>query len=204
MIGGITVVGCVTGTHLIADINIAVPHKIAVYIPAEQVLRSKDLHRSLQTHRIMKLDGGSALRTDLGATVPTRQADNARIAQLEAENKQLRRELAEVQARETALHQALGNLGSLASTLSGIQGTLGRLEGQVGQPVLIQGGLAAAGGAQAPSGVVGGEAPTFMPSQITPDNVETSIQVQTETAKESNVSGARSKLREMREKASGG
>lgn len=201
MFGGITVVGCVTGTHLIADINVAVPHKIAVFIPAEQVLRSKDLHRSLQTNRIMKLDGGSALRTDLGATSP-RQADNARIAQLEAENKQLRRELEQVQAREAGLHQVLSSLGG---QLTGIQGALGRLEAQgpVREGVRAL-GIYPATEMQVQSEVVGGEAPTFMPSQITPDDVETSIQVQTETAKDSNLSGARSKLRELRGKTGSG
>jgi len=204
MIGGITVVGCVTGTHVIEDIKIVVPHKIAVHIPAELVLRSKDLHRSLQGHRIMKLDGGSGLRSEApagsAATAARHQADAAQVATLLAENKKLRQELREVQAQSDGLRQVLASLGG---QLSGIQGALGRLETQGAQapaPVHI---ITTAGQAPVVSQLeaVGGEAPTFIPGQIAPSGVEASIQVRTETAKDSNLSDARSKLREMRQKA---
>jgi len=197
MLGGISVVGCVTGTHIIADIGIAVPHKIAVHIPAELLLRSKDLHVALQQGRIMKLDGGSALRVD---NKPSHKSEAALIARLEAENKKLRRELQEAQNREAGLHQVLTSLGG---QLSGIQGALGRLETR--QPVIQQvlatpGGLAANVEASEFE-VVGGAAPTFMPEQIAPTNAETSIQVKHEEASQSNVSDARNKLREMRKKS---
>ncbi len=195
MVGGISVVGCVTGTHIIGDINVVVPHRVAVFLTAEQVLRSKDLHRALQQGSIMKLDGGSALRSEpVGVSAP---ADSTRVAQLEAEIKHLRRELEAALNREAGLQQVFASLGG---QLAGIQGALGRLETR--GPTF---------GAQGPNnaaavnrGVVGGSAPVFIPSQITPDVVESSIQVETSESGESTVTDARSRLRELRKKTEAG
>lgn len=203
MTGGISVVGCVTGTHVIADISVCVPHRIAVFIPAEQVLRSKDLHRGLQQGHIMKLDGGSALRQD--APQPTGPDLSSVVARLEAENKQLRLELEVMRsdlevtrARESGLQQAFAIFGG---QLAGIQGALGRLESK--EPVIQRVGGPSVATAPIPRGVVGGAAPVFIPSQITPETDDVSIQIATAESGESPVSDARTKLREMRRKAEG-
>ena len=44
--GDVTVMGLVSETHIIEDIGIVVPRNVAVTIPADLVLLSKDLHRA--------------------------------------------------------------------------------------------------------------------------------------------------------------
>lgn len=197
MVGGISVVGCVTGTHIIGDINVVVPHRVAVFISAEQVLRSKDLHRALQQGRIMKLDGGSALRVESSGAPPS--SDSTRVAQLEAEIQHLRRELEAALNREAGLQQVFASFGG---QLAGIQGALGRLETRA--PVTVGASAQNVSGNAAGRGVVGGSAPVFIPSQITPDVSESSIQVETSESGESSVTDARSRLRELRKKAEAG
>lgn len=194
MTGGIDVVGLVTGTHFIADIQVAVPQNIAVHIPAEQVLRSKDLYRSLQQRCIMKLDGGNALRSDSPPSVASKPSNEleAENKRLEAENKLLKVELELALARAASLQQVFASFGG---QLAGIQGALGRLESK--EPSV----RSVMSVAMPTTHSVAGDAPVFIPSQIAPkDTGDVSIQVTTSESGESSVSDARTKLREMRRK----
>lgn len=210
MIGDIVVAGLVTGTHVIEDIRVAVPHKVAVRIPANDALRSKDLWRGISQGRLFKLDGGSGLHA---TPAPSQAANASRISQLEAqnaelrdENKKLRREVATANARYEGLQQVLTGL---QGQLHGIQGALGRL-GDL--PAALQGmvmvtpqhGMAASVAPGLPvddGGVVGGEAPKFIPESIKPKEATTQIQVKSETTDGTNLSAAASRLKELRKKA---
>lgn len=209
MIGDIVVAGLVTGTHVIEDIRVAVPHKVAVRIPANDALRSKDLWRGISQGRLFKLDGGSGLHA---TPAPSQAANASRISQLEAqnaelrdENKNLRREVEAANARYEGLQQVLTGL---QGQLQGIQGALGRL-GDL--PAALQGmvmvtpqhGMAApvAPVSAEDSGVVGGEAPKFIPESIKPKEATTQIQVKSETTDGTNLSAAASRLKELRKKA---
>lgn len=56
--GGIRVTKPISGEpHLIRDIQVSVPHRVSVYIPADKVINSKDLHRDLATGAIFQLSG---------------------------------------------------------------------------------------------------------------------------------------------------
>jgi hypothetical protein len=192
MTGGITVAGVVTGTHIIEDIRVAVPHKMAVYIPAEQALRSKDLHRALQQGLLFKLDGGSGLRSDDQPPPEAQPSGTTRFISLEQENKRLMRELDEAHRREEGLKQAIS---ALQEQLGAILKVLGRIEARPDPaPVVVQ-----AGGTVVPlPEVVGGDTPSFIPDEILPKDAETNIRVQKGTAEGSAVIGAASRLRELR------
>lgn len=192
--GEVIVAGLVTGTHIIEDIGVGVPHKIAVRIPADQALRSKDLWRGIQQGKLFKLDGGWGLQAAArGASV-----ESGRIVELEAEVAKLTRELEVERARNAGLQDILSGLSGLSGQLKDVQTSLGELGTR---PIVVQGsGSVAQNGAV---GVVGGEVPTFVPERIRPESAETQIQPTIQTTEKTNVSSAASKLRELKRQNNG-
>lgn len=206
MSGGMTVVGMVGGMHIIADIRVAVPFKIAVNITPEQELRSKDLHRDITQKKILQLNGHRAFPVP----VPhAQQRDNAafvRIGTLEKENKELRRKVQEAERRSQGLQDLLGGL---QAQLGGFQAALGRIESLPGlaQPVVVHAapGTASAPVAAAPvTEAVGGEAPLFIPDEIAPKDAQANIKVADETSTTSNVAVSASKLKALRRQQKAG
>jgi len=205
--GGMTVVGCVTGTHLIEDLKIAVPFRCSVTISAEDVLRSRDLSIAIQQKKVFTLInhmGGLRVRGNPppkalpAAPAAVSRGDSAipelqrALRALEASNK----ELIASRSREGALQDALAANQEL---LKGIQGSLQRIEAK--EPVVVQGGVVA-GTARSSSDVVGGEAPQFIPKKIKPQDVETRITVEKQEGT-ADLDASRSKLRELRRKQQG-
>jgi len=205
MVGGLTVVGIVTGTHVLEDIQVAVPHRVAVYIPAEQALRSKDLYRALGQGRIFKLDGGFR-SAPVGASPPPTPSNELQLRndELERENQRLRQDLGASERRNQGLQQALE---ALHGQLDAILNVLGRIESKDPVPLVLAQGQLVAASAQSKAavvGVVGGDAPAFVPDSIKPADAEVRIQVETSSSKATNVASAASKLREFRKSGSGG
>jgi len=190
--GEIIVAGLVTGTHIIEDIKVAVGHKVAVRIPGELALRSQDLWRGIQQGKLFQLDGGSGLHVSR-APAP----ENVRVAELEAQVRQLRNELEQERHRNAGLQQLL--IG-LQTQIQGVQQVAAT--GQFGYRPVSPANGAPANGAPAVE-VVGGEVPTFLPDRIQPKEAEAQIRTTTETAEKSNVSSAASKLRELKQRTSG-
>lgn len=188
--GGITVVGLVAGTHYIEDIQVSVPHKVAVFIPIDAVVRSKDLYRALGQKAIFKLDGGG-----YDPTPNTPVQDDGRIAELVEANRVLTQQLAEQQVLNSGLQMCLVTIQQQMAT---IQAGVVRLEQRpAGNVMLADPGLVA----KSLSEAVGRDAPMFIPSEITPKNVSTDqIQVSTQTTEGTSLSAAGSKLRELRKK----
>lgn len=198
MVGGLTVVGIVTGTHVLEDIQVAVPHRVAVYIPAEQALRSKDLYRALGQGRIFKLDGG--FRSAPMGTPPPSPSNELQLRndELEKENHRLRQDLGASERRNQGLQQALE---ALHGQLDAILNVLGRIESKDPVPLVLAQGQLVAASAQSKAaavGVVGGDAPAFVPDNIKPADAEVRIKVETSSSKATNVADAASKLRELR------
>lgn len=196
MTGDVMVSGMVTGTHIIEDIGVPVPHQIAVRIPAELAHRSRDLWRGLQQKRLFLLKGGSGLSVTSTPTPtpPAPAAPAAPVANgaLEEENKRLRKELAATKKEATELRKALNNQGE---KLEAILTAIGRLEGK--QAVAVAEGVRAAVEA------VGGEVPLFIPSdKLKPEDAEASIQVKESTSEGASVADAASKLKGLRKKES--
>lgn len=192
MTGEIVVAGLVTGTHLIEDIGIAVPNQVAVRIPADLAMRSKDLWRGIQQGRLFQLHSGAGLHVAKGPT-PT----SNREAQLEAENKRLRGELDAERMRNDGIQSVLDGL---QAQLQGVQMAVGKL-GAAPRVVQVMPSGQVVAPVAAGSEVVGGEVPAFLPERIHPDTAETQIRPATETAEKANVTSAASKLRELKKQS---
>lgn len=184
--GGITVTKTSTGVSFLADIKVYVPHREAVYIPANQALSSVDLHRALNTKEIFQL---LSTLPQQGA-VPQEDLTNAA---LEMENRVLRDQLARSQQQGAALQTSMSSLERQMGEL------MGAVRGLAEAPrTVVQ---VAATGAVVPAQTteaVGGDVPMFLPDNIVPTDAAVHIQVQQSSSSSDKVSAAASKLREMR------
>lgn len=187
--GDYVVAGMVTGTHVIEDIGIPVPHQVAVRIPADLAHRSKDLWRGLQQNRLFLLKGGFSISgAPEGVTIETPEvpAPNNNLVE---ENRRLCQELDSAKKENDALRKTLqAQEGKLEAILTAI-GRLG--EGQV----VIQ-----ATSVKAAAEAVGGEVPMFIPSDVKPKGAESSIQVIESTSEGDSVLDAAQKLKGLRRK----
>jgi hypothetical protein len=188
--GDYVVTGLVTGTHIIEDIKVPVPHQIAVRIPAELAHRSKDLWRGLQQNRLFLLKGGSGLSvvtptTNGPSTAPApapANGDSAEVIRLRQELAASRQENAELRA---SLKAQEGKLEAILVAIS----------------KLGQGGPVTAQGVQAAVEAVGGEAPMFFPSEgIKPKDAKTNITVAEDAQAGASVASAANKLRSLKKK----
>lgn len=194
MQGGMIVVGLTTGGHLIEDIQTHVPHKIAVFIPVDRMLRSKDLYRGLSQNLLFKLDGGTGFPAE-ESTVPNDSL--LRITQLEIENRGLQQELATAKAQNVLLQ---GLLQGLQGQMTALHQGITRLEQKEPTTVIT---VAAGAAVSSVMSEVGTEAPIFLPGEIKPKDAETQIQVERQVSEGSSVGAAGDKLRELRRKANG-
>lgn len=202
MQGGMIVAGLVTGGHFIEDIQVSVPHKVAVWIPAEKALGSKDLYRALGQNLLFKLDGGG-ISADTAPPVDSNES-KVLIAGLESEIRSLKVQNSTLTQQNTLLTQLLTGLQQQMETLS--QG-ITRLEAKPSVVTVTNSpGISTKPAQSTPvvSEVVGGEVPTFLPSTGSLKDVETQINITTQVSEESPVNAANSKLRELRKKSGNG
>jgi hypothetical protein len=193
--GDYVVAGMVTGTHVIEDIKVPVPHQVAVRIPADLAHRSKDLWRGLQQNRLFLLKGGFSVSgapehlsvepPDVAVLGPDLVEENRRLVQeldsAKKENEALRKTLQAQEGKLEAILVAVGRLGE-------------------GQAVVASTGVKAS--SEATSGAVGGEVPMYIPSDgLKPKGAETNIQVVENTSKGTSVTDAAQKLKELRRKS---
>lgn len=203
MKGGFTVTGLVTGGWLVEDIRVSVPHGVAVYIPADQAYKSKDLWRAIQQGRVFPLTGGAGLAVE-PPTTKTLEKDPD-VAELEAENKKLRHQLGETKRQKDALHQSVQSMqGQLNSILS----VLGRIEnGEISVAIVTApqttSSVTLAAAQPEPNLAVGGEVPQFIPDNLSPEDAKASIDVKSEVVEGSSVSSTAKLLRQARSRAKG-
>lgn len=215
MMNGITVIGLVSGSHIIEDIRVTVPYQVAVQISAEMAHRSRDLGQDIQNKKVLQIRGalpaGAVFRG--GGAVPrpaapfsgrkmplATETNVSELRDLKAQIARLHQELAASQEKEEASKAREEKLQTLNF---GLQTTLATMSGQLQaiQSVLedlkkqgIQ--VAAVPGIQ--SFVRGDDdAPIFIPDTFK-DNSKVNIQVKETTAASSGVSNARSALKNLR------
>lgn len=188
--GGITVTKTSTGVTFLQDIKVYVPHREAVYIPANQALSSVDLHRALNTKEIFQLS--STLQQPTLAS-----QDDPMTTALEAENRILRDQLARSQQQGEALRTSMSSLERQMGELVGV------VKGLAEAPRIVQMAPGATIAASAPTEAVGGDVPMFLPDNIVPTDAAVHIQVQQSSSSSDKVSAAASKLREMRKGQTG-
>ena len=173
MTGDTTVFGLVMGTYVIEDIQMDVPHGIAVTIPADKALRSKDLWRGISQRKIFRLGSPSASFNVAPPSVEQMEA-------LRSENQLL---------RDFLTQQAVEYRQALASQEVKMERIL---------TLLAQGSNRGLSQEAKHTEAVGGEAPMFIPSKIRPDDVELHMVAQEETS-ESNLADASEALRRLRQ-----
>lgn len=182
-VGGISVVGLTTGGHFIPDIRVNVPHKCQVWIPIEQYLKSKDLHRAINSGVIFKLDSVMGQQQEVVPSV-----DLAKMAQLELDNQRLKEALELAHSQNLDLQ--LG-MKSLQEQMGTVLSALGRIEAAP-QIATIAPGVTLTSINEA----VGGEAPMFLPD-VSQELGSARINIESSVSGDS-VTGAASKLRALR------
>lgn len=182
----VKVIGLVAGTHLLEDIQMDVPFQTTVVIPAEKACRSKDLWRAISAKQIFQLHSGS----NLGAPSSPVSEWKDKCEQLEKENGELRQKLS---AQDAMLAKQLEELNNLRQEQ---QGKLDMILQMLAKGVPV--GTAPASGFS--HIVVSEGVPTFIPSTITPENVETRIEANQTEAENPGLSGAAKTLRQLRQR----
>ena len=180
MEGGITVSKVTTGTYLIRDIQVQVAHKEMTFIPMHQVNLSSDLHKALGSRELFQL---SSVVPHKPEEVPPPKAvveKTAPISPLEVENRQLKELIANLQkdfkSMEAKIDQILGFMKNSPPAVA--------VSGLGGKPPVED-------------DVVQIAVPMFIPD-IEAKEVVGSITTTSEESDGSSISGATSKLREMR------
>lgn len=159
-----------------------VPHGMTVTIPALRAHKSKDLWRAISQKRLFHLQSGPAMA--FPPSLPTHDASGVDVYQ----------EHTRILLRENQLlRDALEKKDSeMQSKLDNILGLL-----QAGVPVAPPSPVRGTA-PQVVTGVVSGEVPTFIPSQIKPEGVEVQITTTAEESAGAGVSSAASALRKFR------
>jgi hypothetical protein len=180
----IRVVGLVAGNHMIEDIARDVPYGTTVVIPGELALMSKDLWRSISQKFLYQLPS-IPLTTPTSVTDSDRKRLESYISELEAHV--LRLELENKGLREAQQIAIDSKLDAILSAVGSIK--------TVAQPSHF---VTHAQTSAYKDDFVDGSAPTFLPSEIKPTDVEDSrIDVQRESST-SGVSEAAQRLRKIR------
>ena len=188
----VRVIGLIWGTSVvIQDIGESVPHGVTVTIPAAKAAKSKDLWRLLSQKQLFRLNPGPFQEYPPGFPVPP-LPDNTELDRLREEKRQL-------EEQNRLLKQTIDQQGGKLDTI------LGFLENArlAPSPVVVA-PQTVSGAPQAPvardNGVVDAGVPTYIPSQIKPQGVESHVEVQKETAEGNSTARAGAALRKLRQK----
>jgi hypothetical protein len=213
--GDITVIGNVSGIHLLEDIKVGVPCNVAVNIPVEKVLKSRDLQIALQRKFVRRAprEAGAPVvkKAQKFAVVPSAQIEKS--VALEEENRRLRLQLVEAKRRlqkrreqEESLQQKKerelerDRSDGVQKQLDEITATLRRLESRPASNTVVMAPEAfqQAAAPQAPSRVAD-DTPAFIQSMdVQPDDV--SIELESRSGGDKDILGAAKKLKSLREK----
>jgi hypothetical protein len=164
-------------TVLIEDIAMDVPSGSTVVIPAVKAAKSKDLWRLLSQRQLFRLNAGPF--QDFPSPTPPPPPNG--------EAEMLREQVRLLSERNHVLENALGSQGGKLDAILGLLGNVS-FGAVASQPQ----------GRAATSEVVDTAVPTFIPSQIKPDNVESHVEIQSETSEGSSIAGAGEALRRLR------
>jgi regulator of replication initiation timing len=193
----ITVFGLVAGSYLIEDIGMDVPCGAHVTIPADKALRSKDLWRGINQRLIFQVSARPNAIPQITESVGSSLQDRA--SRLAAENEELRARLleqqAEVQRQQIETQRALTTQSEQMTQIVEML----RAGLVVGAAPLVK----ATAERPAAEDYVSGDAPTFIPGTITPENAEARIDTKEESSENASVTGAAGKLRALRQKPKG-
>ena len=189
--GDVRVVGMVVGNHVLEDIGRDVPYRTLVIIPEEQALVSKDLWRGISQGALCQIP--SAPYPSPPVTI--HDPDKVRLQKYTIE---LEGHLARLQTENDALKLQLetgsdAHSAKLDEILKAVQAVT-----VAAQPMGPQQSFAAP--VLSKEETVDGTAPTFLPSEIIPKDLDARINIQGEEQTSGAVSEAADKLRQLRKK----
>jgi len=193
--GDIRVIGMVGGTHVIEDLQRDVPYRSLVIIPEDQALMSKDLWRAISQGCLLQL---TSAPYPTGGLMPGPDNEKARLEKYCVE---LESRLVLLQNENDALKRQLdGGANAYAAKLDEILNavTAGLLASS--RMVPASGHVGAQAPVQRPNEVVDGSAPTFLPGEIVPKDLDARINIQGEASTSEAVSDAADRLRRLRKK----
>ncbi len=183
--GDIMVFGLGAPTTLLEDIGMDVPHGHYVTIQAAKAHVSKDLWRAISQKLVFQLHPGP----NGNFSQSSRPVDTSETEALRAQVKALTEEGARLRAILLAKEQEQQTkLDDILSLL--------RVGGQVGASLTAS--SASVRERADLTGVVSGEVPTFIPSQIKPEGVEVQLSTNLEESAGAGVGAATSTLRKFR------
>lgn len=219
MMNGITVIGLVSGSHIIEDIRVTVPYQVAVQISAEMAHRSRDLGQDIQNKKVLQIRGalpaGAVFRGGGAVPVPrpaapfsgrkmpvTTETNLSELRELKAQIARLNQELAASQEKEASSKAREEQLQGLNI---GLQTTLATMSGQLQSIQVILEDLKKQGvqishiPGVSPNAFtrLDDDAPIFIPDTFK-DTSKANIRVKETTTTSSGVSSARSALKNLR------
>jgi hypothetical protein len=171
----------------IEDISVSVPHQVTVAISGSKAAVSKDLWRLIGQKQLFRLDPGA-------------HRDFPHVPPAPSEGDRLREETRALAEQNRLLQQTIDQQGSrLDQQGRKLDAILGLLES--GRLVAAAPGTASSVGTTTPKAeIVDNGVPTYIPSNIKPQNVESHVEVKSETSEGSGVTGAGEALRRLRNK----
>jgi len=194
--GDVVVFGLDTQTVPLDDIMMDVPHARTVTIPEEKAVRSKALWTALSQRKLFRLSADPTPRVAQVApaappeVTPEPNPVEARLAEVEAENASLKAENASLRTRIEVLEAHAAGSGKIDEILQLLRE----------RPVVVSAPAVNTNSGRAlGDGVVEVDAPAFVPGEIRPRDVETRVEVSSETSHGGSVSGATEALRRRRQ-----
>lgn len=189
--GDVRVFGLTPGTHVLTDLGMDVPQGVTVVIPGAKAYASKDLWRAISQKCVFHLNSGPP-----GVQVKSNsELDTLRwqVQALTDENTRLREALvAKAQEPQPTPQPSTPPVDLQAQT------KLDDILALLRAGVMPGAGASSQRSSEPPSGVVSGEVPTYIPSQIKPEGVDVQISTTPEESKGAGIGDAASALRNLR------
>jgi hypothetical protein len=180
-VGDVQVFGLMAGTCYLEDIAMDVPHGTTVTIPGVKAHVSKDLWRYISQKCLFHIQPGPGASMPMEARPPVAAPVPQEQQALREENAHLRAVLA---ANELASQVKLDAILALLRAGGSLPAVAGHQEPVAARAVS--------------TGVVSGDVPTFIPSQIKPEGVEVQLTTKPEESEGAGVHAASSTLRKLR------
>jgi hypothetical protein len=207
-LGDVRVTGLVPDRHTIEDINVNVPYGMTVTIPAELAVQSKQLWLGISQHKLLQLGSASPAPKFLPPTA-LNQAGHKEREKLEAKVRELNDQIADLKTEVQSLRTENQSLRTnLAAKGNGAAATAAVMDPEINAKLdalmaALKSGVPMAGGVAGATTtpkreIADGEAPTFLPSQIKPEDAQVRIDVQGESSESASISSAAEKLRKLR------